>query len=141
MSDFTDDYDGFDGYVDWPIPTNYYQPTEVTVKKKINVKSNSLKNKLAACDKRIATMQRAIDRLTSERKLIDIEHAEWFGHRIVNMDDSHLCNALRWAGRKFQVVQIRDHDYEKGYAVAGPGQMYGAYDIMFDEAVKRGLRF
>ncbi len=135
MSSYTDDYedprDWFDNTPLWREP----------VKKKVNVKSHSLKAKLAVYDKRIATMQRAIQRLEGQKAAVDIDNAEWFGTKITNMKDSHLCNALRWAGRKFNVVQIRDHDYEQRYAISGPGQVYEVYNIMFDEALKRGLRF
>jgi len=142
MSYYSSPYENyFDEDECYDLEAGFAQAEVRTVKKKINVKSSSLKNKLAACDRRIATMQRAIDQLMSERERIDIENAEWFGKKVVHMDDSYLCNALRWAGRKFNTVQIRDHDYEKPYAIAGPGQLYGVYDIMFDEAVKRGLRF
>ncbi len=135
MSSYTDDYedprDWFDNTPLWREP----------VKKKVNVKSLNLKAKLAVYDKRIATLQRDIEQLRTQKAAIDIENAEWFGNRIAHMENSHLCNALRWAGRRFNAIQIAEHDYEKRYAVGGPAQVYEVYNIMFDEAVKRGLRF
>lgn len=153
MSDTWDDYDSGDERYDLRAGFTQTQRSwrsqyehvpyrmEAKVAKKINVKSKSLKAKLAEYDRRIGTAERLISRLEAQKAAVDIESAEWFGTPVKSMDDSYLCNALRWAGRKFNVVQLRDYDYDKPYAVAGPGMVYAVYNIMFDEAVKRGLRF